>query len=261
MVGSAEEFEGIIMYRRDYRERDQLIKILTDRVGKTMFFVKNVRKRGSRIAADVLPFTDGNYVGVLNREGLSFINTALETHHFYQITQDIVKNAYATYILGLVDSAFADQQQLGGWFHQIKQALTLIDEGFDERIITNIIEIQLLNVFGIAPNWQGCSVCGRNDLPLDYSIKYGGLLCQEHYHLDSYRLHVDQRTIYYLRKFSRLNLDQLTSIEVHEETKKHLRQVIDEIYDDGVGLRLKSKKFIDQLGTWENKLPPLTNDD
>lgn len=45
-----ERFNGIIMYRRDYRERDLLVKILTDRVGKTMFLVKNAKKK--RLQAD-----------------------------------------------------------------------------------------------------------------------------------------------------------------------------------------------------------------
>lgn len=260
MSDSVQDFEGIIMYRRDYRERDLLVKILTDKIGKTMFFVKNAKKRGSRIAADVLPFTYGNYTGALNQQGLSFINTVVDTGHFYEITKDIVKNAYATYILALIDSAFPDQQSVGRWFHQVRQALVLIDEGFDPAVIANVIEVQLLTAFGVAPNWQACGICGRTDLPFDYSIKYGGLICQEHFHLDPHRLHVDQRTIYYLRQFSRLNLDQLSSIEVREVTKKHLRHVIDEIYDDGVGLRLKSKKFIDQMDSWADKLPPLTND-
>lgn len=258
MSDTVQEFNGIIMYRRDYRERDLLVKILTDQLGKTMFFVKNAKKKGSRIAADILPFTVGHYVGSLNQHGLSFINTTVETTHWHGITQDIEKNAYATYILALVDSAFVDQQPLGRWYHQIYRALALIDEGFDAAIIANIIEIQLLGAFGVAPNWQGCSVCGRTDLPMDYSLKYGGLLCQQHYHLDPHRLHTDPRTIYYLRRFSVVNLDQLSSVEVHPATKQHLRQVIDAIYDDGVGLRLKSKRFIDQMGSWADQLKPLT---
>jgi DNA repair protein RecO (recombination protein O) len=34
--------------------------------------------------------------------------------------------------------------------------------------------------------------------------------------------------------------------------KRKLRLFIDDIYDNYVGLRLKSKKFIDDLGTWGN---------
>lgn len=256
-----ERFNGIIMYRRDYRERDLLVKILTDRVGKTMFLVKNAKKRGFRLTADILPFTHGTYIGVLNQQGLSFMNAAADTQQYQTITQDIVKNAYATYILGLLDSAFQDDQPLGSWFDKISAALRLIDEGADEAIIANIIEVQLLDAFGVAPQWQGCAVCGRDDLAFDYSERYGGLLCTNHFHLDDHRLHLDQRTIYYLRQFSVLKLTQLNSINVHEATKKHLRAVLDQIYDNSVGLHLKSKRFIDQMSMWTQKLTQHTSND
>mgnify|MGYP003559560444 CR=1 FL=1 len=37
------QFTGIIMYRQDYRERDLLVKMLTDKIGPAMFFVKNAK--------------------------------------------------------------------------------------------------------------------------------------------------------------------------------------------------------------------------
>lgn len=220
-----------------------------------------LKKRGFRLTADILPFTHGTYIGALNQQGLSFINAAADTQQYQNITQDIVKNAYATYILGLVDSAFQDDQPLGSWFENIAAALRLIDEGVDEAIIANIVEVQLLGAFGVAPQWQGCAVCGRTDLPFDYSQRYGGLLCANHFHLDQYRLHLDQRTIYYLRQFSVIKLTQLNSINVHEDTKQHLREVLDQIYDDSVGLHLKSKRFIDQMSSWTQKLTKRPSND
>lgn len=76
-----EPFEGVIMYRRDYRERDLLVKILTDRRGPLMFFVRGAKRKGFKLASDILPFTYGSYVGILADEGLSYIVSAQETHH------------------------------------------------------------------------------------------------------------------------------------------------------------------------------------
>ena len=138
------QFTGIIMYRQDYRERDLLVKMLTDKIGPAMFFVKNAKKRGFRMTADILPFTHGTYIGSLDENGLSFINTASDTSQYKNIASDISKNAYVTYILALVDSAFNDGRSIGGWFNQVAAALDLIEKGLDEQIITNIIETQLL---------------------------------------------------------------------------------------------------------------------
>lgn len=248
------DFRGIIMFRRDYRERDLLVKILTDKIGPAMFFVKGAKKRGFRLAADILPFTHGEYIGSLTDNGLSFINTASDTSQYRSIASDISKNAYATYILALVDSAFQDGQGIGGWFNQVAAALDLINSGLDEQVIANVIETQLLVHFGVAPTWDRCVICGRDDLPLDFSEQYGGMLCRNHWHLDERRLHLDQRTVYYLQRFSTLNLQKLNSIKINSTTKRRLQFVLDSLYDNEVGLNLKSKKFIRQMGQWEEKL-------
>lgn len=242
------------MFRRDYRERDLLVKILTDKIGPAMFFVKGAKKRGFRLAADILPFTHGEYIGSLTDNGLSFINTASDTSQYRSIASDISKNAYATYILALVDSAFQDGQGIGGWFNQVAAALDLINSGLDEQVIANVIETQLLVRFGVAPTWDRCVICGRDDLPLDFSEQYGGILCRNHWHLDERRLHLDQRTVYYLQRFSTLNLQKLNSIKINSTTKRRLQFVLDSLYDNEVGLNLKSKKFIRQMGQWEEKL-------
>ncbi|MDN5952095.1 MAG: DNA repair protein RecO, partial [Loigolactobacillus coryniformis] len=175
------DFNGIVMLRKDYRERDMLVKILTDRFGKKMFFIRGARKKGFRLAAAILPFTHGTFVGNIRDEGLSFINTAKEYRQWQTISQDITLNAYATYILSLVDAAFPDGQPLERWYEQTDLALRYIDDGFDPQIITNIMEVQLLQIFGVAPRLESCVVCQRTDLPLDYSQRYGGLLCQQHW--------------------------------------------------------------------------------
>lgn len=248
------QFQGIVMYANDYRERDQLIKIFTGEYGKKMFFIKNGKRRGMRLHSALLPFTVGTYVGNVNDQGLSFINAAKETAQLQQIRADINKNAYATYILGLVDAAFRDGQIVPDWFMKTKNALTLIDDGLDEQIITNIIEIQLLRAFGVAPELQRCAVCGRTDLPFDYSEKLGGLICANHFDQDSHRLHLDARTIFYLRQFSVIDLAKITTINVSPRTKRGLRRVLDLIYENSVGIHLRSKRFIDQMATWEDQL-------
>lgn len=253
MARPIEEFQGIVLYRKDYRERDLLVKILTDRFGKKMFLVKGGKRPKNRLASAILPFTYGTYVGDI-RSGLSFINTAKETHHFWQISQDIVLNAYASYILGLIDKAFEDEAPLDYWFEKVDQALKLIDAGFDPQAITQIIEVQLLRVFGVQPNLESCVICQHTDRPFDYSEAYGGLLCAQHWHLDPNRFHASQRVIYFLRLFSAVDLFKINSIKIKPATKAELKKIIDQIYQDTVGVYVKSKKFLDEMSHWPKNI-------
>ncbi|WP_412990243.1 DNA repair protein RecO [Pediococcus siamensis] len=244
------QFQGIVMYRKDYRERDQLVKFFTREFGKKMFYIRGARKKGFKLAAAILPFTTGTYVGLIKEKGLCYLNAEKTLTQFEQINLDIKKNAYVTYILNLIDSAFPDGDPVPFWYDRVISAMEKIDQGLDAQIITHIFELQLLPVFGVQQEWRGCIVCHRTDLPLDYSESSGGLLCQNHWHLDPKRAHLDQRTVYYLQKLSSVNLDNVRSIGVHHGTKAKLKAVIDLIYQDEVGLSLKSKHFIDTMDSW-----------
>ncbi|KRO18185.1 DNA repair protein RecO [Lacticaseibacillus saniviri] len=244
------EFTGLVLTRQNYRESDLLVKILTDRFGKKMFLVSRARKPGFRMNAGILPFTLATYVGDVRDPGLSFINTVKEAKQFQTISQDIELNAYATYILSLIDLAYPDGEAIPTWFALAQQALALIDEGYDAQVLTNIIEVQLLQAFGVQPEWRGCVICHRTDLPFDFSEAYGGLLCQNHFDRDPYRYHLDQRVVYWLRLFSVVKLDQINDITLQPATKRQLQVALDRIYQDMVGVVPKAKRFLNQMNRW-----------
>lgn len=247
----AGDFNGILLYTKPYKDKDLLAKFLIHGVGKKMFLVRGARRPNFKLRAAMLPFSYGKYIGTISDEGLSYVNDSKEINHFKEIVADINLNAYATYIMTLLDLAFEDGVIIDDWFVKLMTGMKLIDNGIDVQIITNIFELQLLNDFGVAPNFSNCGVCHRSDLPLDYSEAYGGLICQNHFHLDPYRLQLDAKTVYYLQLLSRVNLEQINSVKVAKATKLKLRQVIDQIYTNAVGFVPKSKRFIDQLNSYE----------
>lgn len=242
------EFQGLVVSRRNYRENDMLVEILTDRFGFKTFFVRGAKKRGFRLASAILPFSFGTYLGSINDQGLSFLDTTRDVSQYQNICQDIYLNAYATYLLSLGKVALKDDVASAiRWYQKLQKAVFLIDEGFDAQIITNIIEVQLLECFGVKPFLESCVICHETQFPFDFSEGYGGLLCQKHWYLDTHRLQLDQRTIYYLRLFSVVDLDRLASIKVKSETKKRLAKTLDQIYHDQVGVKIKAKEFLRQM--------------
>ncbi|MCP9304253.1 DNA repair protein RecO [Lacticaseibacillus paracasei] len=255
MVRQTETFEGLVMSRQNYRESDMLVKILTDRFGKKMFLLNRARKPGFTLGAGILPFTYADYIGEVRESGLSYLSAIKNATQYRQISDDITLNAYAAYIFGLIDLAFPDGRPVGFWFNQIKQALYLIDSGLDPQIIANVIEVQMLKEYGVEPNWRGCVIDGRADLPLDFSESYGGLLCQNHWDKDPHRLHASPRVIFYLRRFSTLDLGKVERINVKPDTKAELRRILDVIYTDMVGVTPKAKRFLDQMQQWQDRLP------
>lgn len=246
--------KGIILFTKQFKEKDKLVKIFTESHGKLMFLVKGAYRKNNPLIPAILPFTKAVYIGDFRHDGLSFLNNSKEVTSFRNIQQDIFINAYATYILNLVDAAIEDRVYDPLLYQFTNQALTALEEGKDAEIITNIFEVQLLHRFGVILEWHACAVCGNTNGKFDFSPKYSGVLCEKHWILDSHRYHSDPRCIHFIRLFSAISYDQVQTIHVKETTKLAIRKTIDELYDDYVGIHLKSKTFIDKMHTWEHTL-------
>ena len=68
-----ERFEGIVLFKRKYREHDALVKIFTNDFGTRMFFVKRLETPNHPLASQLVPLTINDYIGTINLDGLSFL--------------------------------------------------------------------------------------------------------------------------------------------------------------------------------------------
>lgn len=242
------ETRGLVLYNRPFREDDKLVKIFTETSGKHMFFVRHATN--SKLSSVIQPLILANFILKINNHGLSYIEDYKGVSLFKEINADIYKLAYATYLVSLADAAISDAVYDAPLFAFLIKTLELMDEGLDYEILTNIFEIQILDRFGVQLNFHDCVFCHRVGLAFDFSHRYSGLLCPEHYEKDLYRSHLDPNVPYLLNQFQTLHFDSLKTISVKPDMKQKLRKFIDEVYEDYIGLRLKSKKFIDDLDHW-----------
>ncbi|EMB60096.1 TPA: DNA repair protein RecO [Streptococcus mutans] len=243
------ETRGLVLYNRPFREDDKLVKIFTETSGKHMFFVRHATN--SKLSSVIQPLILADFILKINNHGLSYIEDYNKgVSLFKEINADIYKLAYATYLVSLADVAISDAVYDAPLFAFLIKTLELMDEGLDYEILTNIFEIQILDRFGVQLNFHDCVFCHRVGLAFDFSHRYSGLLCPEHYEKDLYRSHLDPNVPYLLNQFQTLHFDSLKTISVKPDMKQKLRKFIDEVYEDYIGLRLKSKKFIDDLDHW-----------
>lgn len=242
------ESRGIVLYNRNYRESDKLVKIFTETEGKRMFFVKHASN--SKLLPIIQPLTQADFIMKINDPGLSYIDDYRSTKSYPNINGDIFALAYATYILSLADAAISDNSYDPQLFAFLTKTLDLMEEGIDYEVLTNIFEVQLLNRFGVQLNFDDCVFCHRVGQAFDFSFRYSGLLCPNHYQEDQQRSHLDPNVPYLMARFQSLSIAELKTISLSQEMKQKLRQFIDQIYEDYVGIHLKSKKFIDDLQSW-----------
>ena len=79
--------QGLVLYNRNFREDDKLVKIFTEQAGKRMFFVKHAGK--SKLAPVIQPLTAANLLMKINDDGLSYIEDYQDVVTYHRINEDI----------------------------------------------------------------------------------------------------------------------------------------------------------------------------
>lgn len=246
------ETRGLVLYNRPFREDDRLVKIMTEQAGKRMFFVKHVRN--SKLSSVIQPLIMADFILKINEDGLCYIEDYKDVTVYQRINSDIFTLAYASYIVALADVAVPDKVHDPQLMAFLLKTLSLMEEGLDYEVLTFIFEVQILERFGVQLNFHDCAICHRTDQAFDFSYKYSGLLCPGHYHEDLRRAHLDPNVPYLLNRFQQIQFDELRSISLNDDIKQKIRLFLDQIYDDYVGIKLKSKSFIDDLKHWGNMM-------
>lgn len=241
---------GIVLYNRDYKEKDKLVKLFTEKAGKQMIFIKGGNGQRFQSKDMIQPMSVSQFALNLNDQGLSFIRTHSDTKIFRQIQSDIFLTAYVTYMLNLVDMAIEDRIHDQPLFSFLLESINLVERGMDAEVVTFIFEIQILSRFGVYLDFEQCQICGKIAQPFDFSWALQGVVCQNHQEQNLNLAKEDPNVLYFLGLFSKVDLALLNEIKIKPDMKRKIRILIDLIYTENVGLNLKSKKFIDHMNDW-----------
>lgn len=240
-------FEGIVLFNRPHHEKDALVKIFTQSHGTKMFFIKNYYHSNQALKKHLIPLTCHKYLGIINEEGLSFLKEAETVNNFPLLQKDYLIHAHAAYITQLIDASIEDGQTDGSLYDFYKNSLTSLNEGVEARALQVLVELQLLQRFGVGLDWNRCVECGNRQHPFDFSMRLQGLLCQQHLHLDDFRLHLQPNSLVVVQKLAQVKVNQLGKINLTQQTYEDLRRLMREIFHEMVGIRLKSESYLDQL--------------
>lgn len=241
------EVQGIIFKRRKYKDTDLIVKIMTKNNGIISLIVKGAMRPKSKLNAATLNFSYGTYVIYTSGHGLSSLRTYKEVKQLDGIYDDLIKNAYTSFILDLIDHAFVEYQPIGKYYDLADFAIHKINKGVDPEIITQIVQMQLLTAFGVQPELRHCLICKKEQGRFDYSIKLGGVICSDHFNDVQSRLYLKPKQTALLRTMGLVPIERLGEISLQSETKLATRKAIDRIYGETIDLNLKTKKFLDEM--------------
>ncbi|WP_043933915.1 DNA repair protein RecO [Bacillus sp. EB01] len=248
-----EKCEGIIIRTTDYAETNKVVTLYTRERGKIGVMARGAKKPNSRLSAITQLLTHGYFL-FQKGSGLGTLQQGEIISPMRSIRGDIFLTAYASYVSELTDKATDDSKANPYHYELLLQTLICFDEGYDPEVITMIYEMKMLNVLGLYPVLDQCSVCGSTDGHFSFSIREGGFICHRCLEKDPYHFKISQAAAKLLRLFYHFDLSRLGNISVKQETKDELKKVISAYYEEYSGLNLKSKKFLNSMDSFRGML-------
>lgn len=245
--------EGIVIRTTDYGETNKIVTLFTREWGKIGVMARGAKKPNSRLSSITQLFTHGYFL-VQRGSGLGSLQQGEIATSLRAIGEDIFLTAYASYIVELTDKCTEEKKPNPFHFELLLQTLNYMNEGYDPDILMNIYEMKMLNVMGLYPVLNQCSVCGNTDGHFSFSIREGGFICHRCVEKDPYHMKLSPAAVKLLRLFYYFDLSRLGNISVKPETKAELKSVINTYYDEYSGLHLKTKKFLQSMDHFRNLL-------
>ena len=122
-------------------------------------------------------------------------------------------------------------------------ALLKIEDNFDPKIITNIVEIQYLSYIGISLCLDSCVNCGSTKV-VTLSTSRGGYLCSNCRQSEPI---LDGKILKLLRLYNYVDISKISNLDIDNEVSNAIDRIISEYYEDYSGVSTKSKKFLKEI--------------
>lgn len=243
-----EKFEGIVLSETNYSESSKILNVLTDKYGLIGIMSKGCRKIKSKLRGVSRKLIYGTFNVYYKENGLSTLISIDVINSFSNTLMDLEKISYASYIIDLTNQVLKqnDSEEI---FDILKNTLIKIEEGLDPLVLTNIIEIKLLNYLGITPNIDSCTNCGSSKQIVTLSSEQGGYICKNCYQNEPL---VNEKTIKVIRMYYYVDISSITKLDISREVSKEINTFLDDYYDRYTGLYLKSKDFIKKVNQLES---------
>ena len=235
--------EGIIISTVDYKESSKIINILTNTEGIIGVLAKGSKNPKSKLSSTSNVLTYGTFYLSYYKGNIPLLSEVDIKDNFKYIRKNFLKTNYAIFLLELVSQIYKHDRS-SKIYNLLIEALKKINEGYDVQIITNIVELQLLQYLGIKPVIDCCVTCQKTKDILTISSYKGGYLCKNCIGTEPvYQL----KTIALIRKFCYLDLAKISKINVSNTIKNEIGTFIDDYYERYSGLYLKSKQLIEKF--------------
>ena len=234
--------EGIVVSSKEFKENSKILTILTKDNGLIGCISKGCRNLKSKLRLASENFAYGTFHLYYKENGLSTLIDGDIKNYFINIKSDIVKISYLSYLCELSTNVYKESEN-EEIYPILESAILKIEDGFDPKVITNIVELQYLSHLGINLNLDECVKCGNNKV-VTLSMEKGGYICSK---CRTNEPIIDEKVIKLIRLYNYVDISKITDLKIDNKVRDNIDLIINEYYDLYSGVVTKSKNFLKKL--------------
>ena len=239
------EFTGIVVSETLYGESSKIINVLTESSGIVGIMARGAKKVKSKLRSGTEKFTIGTFNVYYHEGKLSKLISVDIVNSLINIKSDIVKIGYLTYVTELAYQC-ARQNTSNNIYKILISTINKMEEGLEPKILTNILEVKMLDYLGVPIELDKCVLCGSNKDIITFSNKNGGLVCKKCY---TNEIIYDNKTVLMLRAYYHIEISSIKRLDISKKTSDNINIILEHYYHDYTGLYLKSKKFLEEINS------------
>ena len=234
------EVEGIILSVTPYGETSKIINVYTKEYGIIGIMCKGAMGMKSRLRSSTQKLTYGVFNIYYKKDKLSTLTSIDIINPFKNIKGDILLIRYVSYLSDLVNQVLKQTNEKH-IYDDFINTLLKIEEGLNPIVLTNILEVKLLDFLGVGLNLTSCIICGNKKEIVTLSSEKGGLICKICYINERI---VPISIVKILNMYYLVDIKSISKLSIKEDIINEINRFLTTYYDDYTGLYLKSKDFL-----------------
>ncbi len=241
MASNILKVNGFILGETPYGDTSKIIKVFTKEYGLISMMAKGAMNVKSKLRSSTLKFTYGVFNIYYKEDKLSTLVSVDIINPLKKIKSDILLISYLSYLSELTSQVLKQTKEYDQIYEDFINTVLKLEEGLNPVVITNILEVKLLDYLGVGLNLTSCIMCGSKKDIVTLSSEKGGLICKKCYTDEKILPLSIVRTInmYYL-----VDIKSIDKISIPDNIINDINRFLTGYYDDYTGLYLKSKEFL-----------------
>ncbi len=236
------EVTGIIISSTNYSESSKILNIFTKEYGIIGVISKGCRKLKSKNKTISENFTYGKFNIYYKENKLSNLISCDVINYLKNIKSDITLIGYLSYIVDLSSQVYKqnDNKEI---YNLLISSIEKIEDKYDPKVITNILEVKLLDYLGVSLNLDNCVKCGNKNV-ITISSNAGGYVCKNCYKNEKI---LNAKALKMIRLYYYVDISKIIELKIEENTINEIDIFLKEYYEHLTGLYLKSKEFLNTV--------------